>query len=71
MDLILVVMAEETRHDLEEIGTAASLMMDAVDKASQDLEDTVRSSANYLQAFHQTLANNFCSTTHSHCRKFG
>ena len=52
-------MAEETRHDLEEIGTAAHLMMEVVDKASQDLEVTVKSSADYLQSFNQTLAQNF------------
>ncbi len=52
-------MAEETRHDLEEIGTAAHLMMEAVDKASQDLEATVKSSSDYLQSFNDTLAQNF------------
>ncbi len=52
-------MAEETKQDLEEIGTAAHLMMEAVDQASQDLETTVKSSADYLQTFNQTLAQNF------------
>ena len=54
-------MAEETRHDLEQIGTAAHLMMEAVDRASQELERTVKASGEHLQAFDQTLTNNFAN----------
>jgi len=52
-------MSEETRHDLEEIGTAAHLMMEAVDKAGHDLEKTVKASTEHLQTFNQILAKNF------------
>jgi len=50
-----------TSNNLEEIGTAAHLMMDAVDKANQELERTVTASGNHLQAFNQTLTNNFAN----------
>ncbi len=53
------IIVEETRHNLEQIGTAAHLMMEAVDKASQDLEATVKSSTEHLQAFNKSLADNF------------
>lgn len=52
-------MAEEIRQDQEEVGSAAHLMMAAVDKAGKDLEATVRSSTEYLQAFNKTLEHNF------------
>ncbi len=52
-------MAEETRYNLEEIGTAAHLMIEAVDKASQQLEATVKSSTEHLETFNKTLAKNF------------
>ena len=47
--------------NLEEIGTAAHLMMEAVDKANQELERTVTASGNHLHAFNQTLTNNFAN----------
>ncbi len=52
-------MTEETRHDSDKVGTAAHLMMEAVDKASQDLEVTVKSATDYLQNFNKTSAQNF------------
>lgn len=53
-------MADQTStSNLEEIGTAAHLMMEAVDRASQELETTVKASGNHLQTFSQTLTNNF------------
>ena len=53
-------MLDQNKNDnLEEIGTAAHLMMEAVDKASQELERTVKASGNHLQAFNQTLTDNF------------
>src|SRR5579872_6576179 len=47
--------------NLEEIGTAAHLMMEAVDRASQELERAVKASGEHLQAFNQTLTNNFAN----------
>ncbi len=52
-------MVEDAGNNLEEIGTAAHLMMEAVDKASQELETTVKSCTERLQAFNETLSNNF------------
>ena len=52
-------MDETSTSNLEEIGTAAHLMMEAVDKASHELERTVTSSHEYLQSFSQTLGKNF------------
>jgi hypothetical protein len=46
-------------QNLEEIGTAAHLMMEAVDRASQELEGAVKASGDHLQSFNQTLTNNF------------
>ena len=52
-------MVEDSGNNLEEIGTAAHLMMEAVDKASQELETTVKSCTERLQAFSDTLCSNF------------
>jgi len=54
-------MVEDSGNNLEEIGTAAHLMMEAVDKASQELETTVKSCTERLQFFSETLSNNFAS----------